>query len=167
LHSLLEVTVRTCHNPLWTFFLSFMSISVNGSWLVISSVDYIFYSDRYILCCVDSCPDVLGNRCPLCRTVLFISPRTCSIRWVVYSLYNALILYGNYMKALGYFIFLVVYSGIFSHCYNYNRLKASQTHGSRKLLNEIETMFAPNFIGQKKMRDLNTILVISEGLWYL
>lgn len=25
---------------------------------------------------------VSGNRCPLCRTVLFISPRTCAIRWV-------------------------------------------------------------------------------------
>ncbi|TXG51709.1 hypothetical protein EZV62_024233 [Acer yangbiense] len=27
-----------------------------------------------------------GNKCPLCRTILFISPRTCAVRWVAYML---------------------------------------------------------------------------------
>jgi len=58
-------------------------------------------------------------------------------------------LYGNCVKALGYFIFLVVYSGIVSHCYSYNMLIASQSHGSRKSLNEIETTFVSKLIGHK------------------
>lgn len=29
---------------------------------------------------------ILGNKCPLCRTVLFISPRTCAVRCVTYML---------------------------------------------------------------------------------
>lgn len=35
------------------------------------------------------CIEMLGNKCPLCRTVLFVSPRTCSIRWVANDNWNA------------------------------------------------------------------------------
>lgn len=48
-------------------------------------VDQIFHNtfiSHYFL--LTSLLKILGNKCPLCRTVLFISPRTCAVRWVAY-----------------------------------------------------------------------------------
>lgn len=48
-------------------------------------VDKIFHNtfiSHYFL--LTTVLKILGNKCPLCRTVLFISPRTCAVRWVAY-----------------------------------------------------------------------------------
>lgn len=73
--------VHVCFNP-WTEVI-FCSKHIQRQY-ILSVRSYILFGSFSLLHHSDFELKMPGNRCPLCRTVLFISPRTCAIRWAAY-----------------------------------------------------------------------------------